>query len=144
MPKHLRAILLASIVFPLAGCGLVYKPVISQGNLLMSKQVNQLKTGMTKSQVLALLGTPAITSPFDHNRWDYISTTRVPGKPVVEHKLSLYFQYGALVRTVGKYFGQSAENEQQLLKQAKKYHVEAPDKGPRGDKNHGGDSGDGS
>ena len=63
---------------------------------------------MTKRQVLALLGTPAIQSPFDHDRWDYLMTTYVRGKKTEEHKLTLFFEYGALARTEGKYYGQSA------------------------------------
>jgi len=121
----------------------VYKPVIQQGNLIDKKDMDQLKPGMTKAQVLALLGTPAIHSPFDHDRWDYVMTTSVRGKQTEQHKLSLYFEYGALARTKGKYYGQSSSNEQQLLEQSRKYHIESPGKGPRGDKNHTGDTGDG-
>lgn len=143
MPKHLRPLLLAVLACTLASCGLVYKPVIQQGNLIDKKDMDQLKPGMTKAQVLALLGTPAIHSPFDHDRWDYVMTTSVRGKQTEQHKLSLYFEYGALARTKGKYYGQSSSNEQQLLEQSRKYHIESPGKGPRGDKNHTGDTGDG-
>jgi outer membrane protein assembly factor BamE len=143
MPKHLRALLLAVLACTLASCGLVYKPVTQQGNLIDRKDMSQLKTGMTKSQVIALLGTPAVHSPFDHDRWDYVMLTKVRGKKLEEHKLSLFFEYGTLARTEGQFYGQNANKEQQLLEQSKKYHIESPGKGPRGDKNHGGDTGDG-
>ena len=142
MPKHLRPLLFAILACTLASCGLVYKPVVQQGNLLTKKDLEQLKPGMTKNQVIALLGTPAISSPFDHDRWDYLMTTKIRGKKTVEHKLTLYFEYGALARTEGQYYGQSARKEQQLLEQSKKYHIETPGKGARGDKNHDGDGGD--
>jgi outer membrane protein assembly factor BamE len=35
----------------LGGCGLVYKVDVYQGSLLDKKQVDQLKTGLTKRQV---------------------------------------------------------------------------------------------
>lgn len=143
MPKHLRPLLLAILAGTLVGCGLVYRPVVQQGNLIDKKHMNELKIGMTKRQVLALLGAPAIQSPFDHDRWDYLMATYVRGKKSEEHKLSLFFEYGALARTEGKYYGQNAKSEQKLLEQAKKYHIEAPTKGPRGDKNHDGDTGGG-
>jgi len=143
MSKPLRPLLFALLAGTLAGCGLVYKPVVQQGNLIDKKHVDELKIGMTKRQVMALLGTPAIHSPFDHDRWDYLMATYVHGKKAEQHQLSLYFQYGALARTVGQYYGQNAKSEQKLLEQAKKYHIEAPSKGPRGDKNHDGDTGDG-
>ncbi len=141
MPRHLRFLLLAACAGTLAGCGLIYQPVVQQGNLIDKQRIAELKVGMTKRQVLALLGTPAIHSPFDQDRWDYLMATYVRGKPAEEHKLTLVFQYGALARTEGEYYGQSASNEQKLLEEAKKYHIEEPGKGARGDKNHDGGSG---
>jgi outer membrane protein assembly factor BamE len=144
MPKLFRPLFLGILAIALAGCGLVYKPIVQQGNLIDKKTMDQLKPGMTKRQVAALLGTPAIHSPFDHNRWDYLTVTRVRGKKAEQHQVSLYFQYGALARTEGEYYGQDASKEQQLLEQSKKFHIEAPGKGPRGDKNHDNDGDSGS
>lgn len=140
MPKLLRLLALAIPALAATGCGLVYKPTVQQGNLLEKKDLNQLKPGMTKRQVAVLLGTPAVTSPFDHDRWDYVNTVAVNGHRKSYHAITLYFEYGTLARTEGQYYGQSAKNEQQLLEQAKKFHVEISGKGARGDKNHGGDS----
>ncbi|GAB3038129.1 MULTISPECIES: outer membrane protein assembly factor BamE [Oleiagrimonas] len=142
MRKLFLPLLLAGLAVLMAGCGLVYKPTIQQGNLIEKKVMDQLKPGMTKRQVMVLLGTPAISSPFDHDRWDYIQTTKMRGKKTVEHKLSLYFEYGVLARTEGTYYGQNASKEQELLDQAKKYHVEVSGKSAKGDKNHGDDSGE--
>jgi outer membrane protein assembly factor BamE len=44
---------------------------VQQGNLLDQNQVAQLQTGMTRSQVLYLLGTPMVPDGFDEDRWDY-------------------------------------------------------------------------
>jgi len=54
----------------LAGC--VYRMNIQQGNYLEGKTVDQLQTGMTRSQVRYLLGTPMAPDIFNHDRWDYV------------------------------------------------------------------------
>jgi outer membrane protein assembly factor BamE len=58
----------------LGGC--VYRPDIQQGNLLQVREVEQVKPGMTRSQVRYLLGTPMVSDPFEPNRWDYVYTFR--------------------------------------------------------------------
>lgn len=57
-----------------ATTGCVYRPNIQQGNLLDIEDVDQVQTGMTRSQVRYLLGTPMLADPFDPQRWDYIYT----------------------------------------------------------------------
>jgi outer membrane protein assembly factor BamE len=50
----------------------VYRINIQQGNYLDQAAVNQVKEGMTRSQVRYLLGTPLAADPFTKDRWDYI------------------------------------------------------------------------
>ena len=64
---NVAAMLLAAT---LAGC--VYRMNIQQGNFLESKTIDQLQTGMTRSQVRYLLGTPMVPDAFDNSRWDYV------------------------------------------------------------------------
>jgi outer membrane protein assembly factor BamE len=64
--------LAAASVLP--GC--VYRPDIQQGNLLQTSDVDQVKPGMTRSQVRYILGTPMVSNPFDQQRWDYVYTFR--------------------------------------------------------------------
>jgi outer membrane protein assembly factor BamE len=52
--------------------GCVYRPTIQQGNLLKAEDVDQITTGMTRSQVRYVLGTPMIADPFNPQRWDYV------------------------------------------------------------------------
>jgi len=54
----------------------VYRPDIQQGNLLQTTDIDQVKTGMTRSQVRYILGTPMVSDPFDQQRWDYVYTFR--------------------------------------------------------------------
>ena len=66
--------LLLLATFAFTGCGIVYHAPVYQGNLLESKNVAQLKAGMSKLDVLALIGTPSVADPFHTQRWDYVET----------------------------------------------------------------------
>ncbi|HEX7339549.1 MAG TPA: outer membrane protein assembly factor BamE [Rhodanobacteraceae bacterium] len=110
----------------LAGCGLVYQPPAYQGNLASKETVDQLKPGMTKRQVIALMGSPAIASPFDHNRWDYVHTERGRGSKLTVNRFTLFFNNDVLVRTQGSLF---QANNERMLKQAKTYEKAGVDNG---------------
>lgn len=108
---------LAASVLALAGCGIVYKVDVNQGNLIDQEAVDQLKPGLTKRQVSLLLGSPSVQSPFDQDRWDYASTFRRRGGPTEVKNLTLYFENNLLVRLEGDYF---PENNDELLKGAER------------------------
>lgn len=78
MSATLRAALLLGLVVVAGGIasGCVYRPNIQQGNLLEVEDVEQVQTGMTRSQVRYLLGTPMIMDPFSPDRWDYVYTLK--------------------------------------------------------------------
>lgn len=50
----------------------VYRVDVQQGNLLDDTDVEQVKIGMTRSQVRFLLGTPVVEDAFHKDRWDYV------------------------------------------------------------------------
>jgi outer membrane protein assembly factor BamE len=117
---------------PLAGCGLIYKVDTQQGNLFDKATVDSLKEGMSKRQVLLVMGSPSVISPFDQDRWDYISTIRRGRNKMESKDLVLYFKDDALVKIDGDYF---PEDPEQLVKDARKYKREYPDeKRPEDDK----------
>ncbi|RMH94973.1 outer membrane protein assembly factor BamE [Lysobacter pythonis] len=100
-----------ALVTGVAGCGIVYRQPIYQGNLLDKGTVEQLQVGMSKQQVAAMLGTPAIEDPFHHDRWDYTSTQRRGriGKTEVKNFV-VHFQNDTVARWEGDYFpNQDAE-----------------------------------
>jgi outer membrane protein assembly factor BamE len=63
---------LIAIGLALAAGGCVYRINIQQGNFLDQAAVDTVKTGMTRSQVRYLLGTPMVADSFNKERWDYI------------------------------------------------------------------------
>jgi outer membrane protein assembly factor BamE len=83
----------------MSGCVSLYKPEIQQGNVVSTEMLESLKPGMSKRQVVFLLGTPLITDPFHQERWDYFySLSKNGGKPEQRH-LTVYFK-GDEVSTV--------------------------------------------
>ena len=113
----MRKLLLALLVAVLAaGCGVLYRQPIHQGNLLEKTNVDQLQAGMDKRQVLVLLGSPSIADPFHHERWDYTTSQRVGRSGRTEVKnLTLWFENDVLARWDGEYF---PEQDEQLARSA--------------------------
>jgi len=97
----MRKILIPSLLVWLAlmaSCS-IYRPTIQQGNILSMKQIDKLKPGMSKRQVLFVMGTPLLEDPFHKNRWDYVHTVK-SGKTSITtiQRLSLYFNKDGLAR----------------------------------------------
>lgn len=141
MQKLIRRLASATLALSLAGCGLVYVPDVQQGNFLDKKDVQQLQPGMTKHQVLVLLGSPSVHTPFNDSRWDYVSTQQRRGGPIKIRTFTLTFNNDTLVRTEGDFFAQDPE---QMLKDSKKYHATYPVDETEGDKSKNGDEDNGS
>ena len=119
----LRLIALIALI-SLSGCGALYKLDVQQGNLFDKDQVDMLKPGMSKRQVLVIMGSPSIITPFDQDRWDYVSSIR-RGRGKMESKdVVLYFENESLARIEGDYF---PEDPQQMIKDARKFKRQYPD-----------------
>lgn len=105
-----KLVLVLSIALVTAGCGIVYRQPIYQGNLLEKTAVDQLQAGMSKQQVMLLLGTPSIADPFHHERWDYTASQRVGRVRKAETKnLTLWFEGDTLAKWEGDYFPEQDE-----------------------------------
>jgi len=111
-------LLVAVVALSTAGCGIIYKQPIYQGNLMKKGAVEQLQVGQSKQAVTALLGTPSIPDPFHAQRWDYTSTERTNRLGQVEKRnFTVYFENDQVVRWEGDYF---ADQDEQLAKAAPK------------------------
>lgn len=106
----MNALRLIPLVLSLAACTSVNVPLsphridVQQGNALDQEAVDKLKTGMTRSQVRFLLGTPLLVDPFRSNRWDYVYNYRTSGKLTEKKRLTLIFEGDVLVRIEGEGF----------------------------------------
>jgi outer membrane protein assembly factor BamE len=68
-----------------------YRIDIVQGNVVTKEQLAALKTGMTRTQVREILGSPLLTDAFHADRWDYVFTIRRQGTPVQRRSVVLRF-----------------------------------------------------
>jgi len=81
----------------------LYRITVQQGNVITQEMVDQLKPGMTRSQVAFIMGEPILRNTFDPDRWDYIYTVYLPGYFEQENRLSLFFQEDVLAYFTGDY-----------------------------------------
>ena len=120
-----KAFTLALAALLMTGCGIVYRQPVFQGNLLETKNVEQLKEGMSRQQVFSLLGSPPVADPFHQDRWDYVATERRRvGKTEIK-TLTLHFEADALARWEGEYF---PEADKALSAEMRRFGTLARDK----------------
>ena len=64
-----RLFVIALIAGIVSGC--LYRPDVQQGNEISSEMIARLEPGMSKREVIRVLGYPLINDPFNRDRWDY-------------------------------------------------------------------------
>ena len=106
MVRVMRFLLLAGLLINLAACvdWVPYKkPNIQQGNIITQAEVNQLKSGMSKTQVIDILGSPVIQPGFNDQELVYVETNQINGGKITKKRLILNFKQGKLVSGEGDY-----------------------------------------
>jgi len=98
--------LLASLT--LASCSMilnnlpgVYSLEIQQGNIVDQAMIDQLRPGMTKRQVLYIMGSPMLVDTFHQKRWDYIYSDQPKGEDRVQKRITLVFDNDQIVGIQG-------------------------------------------
>ncbi len=120
----MRLLICALAIAALSACNLVYKQDVQQGNVLDEDNVAQLELGMTKRQVLVLLGSPSVQSPFHSDRWDYVNTFSRRGGEPIKRVLTLQFDGERLDSIEGSYLEQDTVAAEALRE------MQAPDDPP--------------
>ncbi|MCA0394803.1 MAG: outer membrane protein assembly factor BamE [Proteobacteria bacterium] len=124
-----RLVFVALIALATAGCGMLYKQPIYQGNLIEKTAIDQLQVGMDKQQVVTLLGSPSIADPFHHQRWDYTASQRTNRRGQTEVKnMTLWFENDKLTKWEGEYF---AEQDKDLADRMRRFGNLPKEKGKR-------------
>ena len=95
--KLLSPILFLSLF--LGSCS-IYKMDIEQGNILSNKTVSKITTGMTKTEVATLLGTPLLQDNFKSNRWDYVYFTKKGRTTSLKRSITLFFNNEKLTKII--------------------------------------------
>ncbi len=85
---------IANIVTP-------YKLEILQGNFISKEQVEALKKGMSRPQVVDILGTPLVASLFHADRLDYVFVFKNNKAEPQARRLTVFFSNGLLYRFEG-------------------------------------------
>ena len=85
----------------LAGCGLVHKIDVQQGNYVTQDAVQRLKVGMTKAEVRQALGTPLLIDAFHANQWDYYFSSVRGGRAEDSKRFSVFFKDDKVVSFSG-------------------------------------------
>jgi outer membrane protein assembly factor BamE len=86
-----------------------YKIDVIQGNFIAKEQVEQLRAGMSRDQVKAVLGTPLMASLFHADRWDYIFTLKRQGLAPQSFKYTVLFKGDVLDHFEGDSMPSEAE-----------------------------------
>ncbi|MCF6193802.1 MAG: outer membrane protein assembly factor BamE [Kangiellaceae bacterium] len=63
-----------TVIFTLLLTSCVYTLNIQQGNILDQKDINKLRAGLTKNQVIFVLGNPVVDDSFSDDHWIYLYT----------------------------------------------------------------------
>lgn len=82
MSQLIKLFIGISIISLLNGCALfrVYQPDQQQGTALTQADINQLKTGMTKTKIIDLFGSPVVNEPLKPSQLIYPYSKREQGQ----------------------------------------------------------------
>ena len=69
----------------------VYRIDIQQGNIITQSMVKKIRIGMTRNQILYIMGTPVLEDKFSHNRWTFLYTLKSGNKPSQQKQVTLFF-----------------------------------------------------
>lgn len=101
MNKKLTLVLLVSGLL-LTACIKPYRPDIQQGNIINNSDLREIRYGMSKQEVLFILGTPMVIDPFNEQRWDYYYSNRNHRKSQTSQRLiTALFDGDKLVKLEG-------------------------------------------
>ncbi len=81
----------------------VYKISITQGNVILQDMVDQLRPGMTRNQVIFVMGTPLVRDPFHQDRWDYVYNFQPGGGARTQERITIWFLDEELARVTGDF-----------------------------------------
>lgn len=99
MKNYLMLVVLACT---LSGCSIlrVHKQDIQQGNVYTQADVARLHTGMSRGDVVAIMGEPVDTQLFSNNRVDYVYTFQKGYGDMQEKRVTLIFNRDRLTEIV--------------------------------------------
>ncbi len=79
----------------------VYSLDIQQGNIIDQAMIDQLRPGMSKRQVLYIMGSPMLVDALHQSRWDYLYTEKSPDGEKTRKRITLLFNKDDLIGLQG-------------------------------------------
>ncbi|WBF65354.1 MAG: outer membrane protein assembly factor BamE [Candidatus Kinetoplastibacterium crithidii] len=118
----IRSIFIISFFVSLEGCSCIHKiPIpynqdMNQGNVINLEHQKMLKIGMTKKQVLSILGTPITRNIYQPEQWNYIQyhKTNKGKKNILQ--FTLFFKNDKLIKWSGDEFPKQREYKIDIIK----------------------------
>ncbi|WP_196140005.1 outer membrane protein assembly factor BamE [Aliikangiella sp. G2MR2-5] len=93
-----------SILLLLLVSACVYRIDIQQGNILDQEDIDMLRPGLTKDQVVFVLGAPVVNDAFKDDKWIYLYSYKNAKEDILTtKKLVLHFKEEKLVSAAGDY-----------------------------------------
>lgn len=98
----MKAFIIVGSFLLLSGCSafdnLVYRIDIPQGNYLEQRDIDQLRVGMTKEQVIYVIGHPVAENIYDQDVWYYVFNMNSGDSAAEDYqrKVKLSFKDGKL------------------------------------------------
>ncbi len=81
----------------------VYSLEIQQGNIITQAMIDQLRPGMSKRQVLYIMGSPMMDNLFHKNRWGFLYSAHPTGGEKIQQQISLFFENDQVVGIQGDF-----------------------------------------
>ncbi len=108
LPKNFLIVLALAVLSTACGGTPFWLPKahkidIQQGNLISDEQIASLQKGMSREQVIRVIGEPVMESPFNQDRWDYSYTRGEAGEHVTASNLVIYFEKDQVSRIENNY-----------------------------------------
>lgn len=97
------AVLIVSSCHLLSACGAWWLPRahridIQQGNILPNEAIAGISEGMTRAEVVQLLGSPVLSNRANASRWDYLYSLNKAGTDPDAKRLTLFFGNGQVIK----------------------------------------------
>jgi outer membrane protein assembly factor BamE len=99
----ISALLISACSIPRLQFPGVYKIDIEQGNIITQEMIDQLRPGMTKRQVIFVMGTPLVRDPFHQDRWDYVYNYQPGGGIRGQERVTMFFENDLLTHFTGDF-----------------------------------------
>lgn len=74
-----------------------YRLTIQQGNVITPKMARKIHLGMTKREVIKVLGDPVMTNVFSRNRWHYVHTLQKADDNIHVTHYIMHFENNKLI-----------------------------------------------